>query len=110
VVQPPLSNGDVPSGLHSGSALLVDLELVHPQPLHLKLLDLEPPNDRTPDRQTPNRQGADRASPDRRRPDRRRPDRDCANANRTELLRATPAPGGPAEWDLEPIHGGSSFD
>src|SRR6266508_5736213 len=42
-------DGDMASGLHSGSALVVDLELVHTQPLHLKLLDLEPPDNRTPD-------------------------------------------------------------
>ena len=30
--------------------LLVDLELVHMQPPYLKLLDLEPPDDRAPDR------------------------------------------------------------
>ncbi len=93
-------DGDMASGLHSGSALVVDLELVHTQPLHLKLLDLEPPDNRTPDRQTPDRQGADGASPDRRRPNRKR-----ADAN------ATTGPwGGPPEWELEPVHGRSSFD
>jgi hypothetical protein len=95
VVHPPLSYGDVPSGLDSGPALLVDLELVHTQPLDLKLLDLEPPGPphaRSPDAQ---REGADRASPDR-----RRPHRNWTNANRTELLRATPASGGPTEGDL----------
>jgi hypothetical protein len=58
------------SGLRSGS-LLVDLEFVHAQPLYLKLLDLEPPDDRAPDRQTPDRQGAgggtNRGCPDRER-------------------------------------------
>jgi hypothetical protein len=98
-----LSSGDVASRLHSGSVLMVDLELMHTQPPHFELLDLEPPDDRTPDRQTTNRQGTDSAGSDR-----GRSDRDRANANRAELLRATP--GGPTEWDLEPIHGGSSFD
>src|SRR6266540_3546438 len=104
-VHPPVGGNDVASGLHGGSLLVVDLELVHAQPLHLELLDLEPPDDRTPDRQTPDRQGADGASPDRRRPDRER-----ADANRAELLRATAEPGGPEEWELEPVHGRSSFD
>jgi hypothetical protein len=91
--------------LHGGPLLVVDLELVHTQALRLNLFDLEPPDDRTPDPQTPDRQGADGASPDRGRPDRKR-----ANANRAELLRATAPPGSPAEWALEPVHGGSSFD
>jgi hypothetical protein len=95
----------VASGLYGGSLLVVDLELVHTQPLYLKLLDLEPPDDRTTDRQTPDRQGADSASPDRRRPDRKR-----ADANRAELLQATTGPWGPPEWELEPVHGRSSFD
>jgi hypothetical protein len=98
-------SGDVDSGLHGGSVLVVDLEVVHAQALHLKLLDLEPPHDRTPDRQPPDRQGADGAGPDRRRPDRER-----ANADRAELPRATAAPGRGAEWKLEPVHGRSSSD
>src|SRR6266540_2669430 len=105
-VHPPVGGNDVASGLHGGSLLVVDLELVHMQPLHLKLLDLEPPDNRTPDRQTPDRQGADGAGPDRRRPNRKR-----ADANRAELLQATTGPwGGPPEWELEPVHGRSSFD
>jgi hypothetical protein len=98
-------SADVASGLRGGSVLPVDLELVHTQPLHLELLDLEPPDDRTPDRQTPDRQGADSASSDRRRPDRER-----ASANRAEPLWATAEPGSPAEWELEPVHGRSSFE
>jgi hypothetical protein len=47
--------GDVASGLHGGSVLLVDLKLMHTQPLHLKLLDRKPPDDRTPNRQPPDR-------------------------------------------------------
>jgi hypothetical protein len=86
-VHPSLGSGDMASGLHGGSVLPVDLELVRMQPLHLKLLDLEPADDCRPDRQSPDRQGADGASPDRRRPDRQR-----ANANRAELLRP------PAWW------------
>jgi hypothetical protein len=85
--------------LHGGSLLAVDLELVHTQPLHLKLLDPEPPDDRPTDRQTPDHQGPDGASPDRHRPDRKR-----ANANRAELLQATTGRWGPPEWELEPVH------
>jgi hypothetical protein len=92
-VHPPLGSGGVASGLHGWSLLVVDLELVYTQPLHLKLLDLEPPDDRTPNRQPPDRQDADGASPDRRRPDR----------ERAELLHATTA-WGPPEWELEPVH------
>jgi hypothetical protein len=100
-----LDGGEVASGLHGRSVLVVDLELVDTQPLHLKVLDLEPPDDRTPDRQTPDRHGADGAGADRRRSDRKR-----ANANRAELLQATAGPGGATEWELEPVHGRSSFD
>jgi hypothetical protein len=103
-VHPPLGSGGVASGLHGGSLLVVDLELVYTQPLYLKLLDLEPSDDRTPDRQPPDRQGANSASPDRRRPDRER-----ADANRAELLHARTA-WGPPEWELEPVHARSSFD
>jgi hypothetical protein len=97
-VHPPLGSGGVASSLYGRSLLVVDLELVHTQPLYLKLFDLEPPDDRPPDRQTPDRQGANSASPNRRRPDRQR-----ADANRAELLHARTA-WGPPEWELEPVH------
>ena len=85
--------------MHGGSLLAVDLELVHTQPLHLKLLNPEPPDDRPTDRQTPDHQGPDGASADRDRPDRKR-----ANANRAELLQATTGRWGPPDWELEPVH------
>src|SRR5918993_921874 len=62
-VHPPVGRGEVVSGLHGGSLLAVDLELVHTQPLHLKLLDPEPPDDRPTDRQTPDHQGPGRRHP-----------------------------------------------
>ena len=107
---PQVGGGGAALGLYGGSLLVVDLEFVHMQPLHLKLLDLEPPDDRTPDRQTSDGQGADSTSPDRRRPDRDRADRKRADANRAELLQTTTGPWGLPEWELEPVHGRSSFD
>src|SRR4029450_7734463 len=64
------------------------MQLVIPQPLHLEVLDLEPPNDRTADRQAPDRSARTGASPDR-----GRADRHCANANRWAVRTPREQPG-----------------
>jgi len=65
-----------------GRPLQIDLERVYVQPLYLKLLDLQPPDDRAADRQTPDRQGAYGGTPERRSTDSQRAKRDRPGLSR----------------------------